>query len=532
MAAAQTRESAVATGMTLAWWARLIPSTPSVISSSGSVSFGELNGRANQLARALRHRGLEAGDAVAVLCGNQVEFVETVFATVRAGLRMTPINRYLTADEVRYILDDCDAKALISDGSLAGAAAGALAGAPCCSVWLSVGDAGGAGRSGGSTPACEDYAQVRDAEDPSDLDDPSAGTTMFYTAGTTGRPKGVFRSAASAASMLGLNLFGYREGGGDVHLCTGPLHHAAPLSFSLAVPISYGATVVLMERFDAAETLRLIGRHGVTHTHLVPTMFHRLLSLPAPVREAADLSRLRNVLHGAAPCPVVVKQRIIDWFGPIVWEYYAASEGIGSFVDSETWLAHPGTIGKPFTPGQMIVGDESCNPLPPDELGLIWLRAAPGGRFEYYKDPGQTQSSYRGDYFTLGDVGRMDEEGFFYLTDRSANLIISGGVNIYPAEVDAVLLQHPAIADVATIGVPDAEWGESVLAVVELQPGMAASHELAAELISFCRSQLARFKCPRAVDFVPDLPRQDNGKIYKRLLRDRYRAAADRPLGG
>jgi long-chain acyl-CoA synthetase len=346
---------------------------------------------------------------------------------------------------------------------------------------------------------------------------------MLYTSGTTGRPKGVFRSASGAASMLGVNIYGYREGGGDVHLCTGPLHHAAPLSFSLAAPIAYGASVVLMERFDATATLALIEEHGVTHTHVVPTMFHRLLSLPIEVRDRYDLSSLRYVLHGAAPCPVTVKQRIIEWLGPIVSEYYAASEGVGSFVDSATWLQHPGTVGKPYTPGQMFVGDETAAPLPADEIGLIWLRPAPGARFEYYKDPEKTSSSYRGEYFTLGDVGRMDEEGYFYLTDRSANLIISGGVNIYPAEVDAVLLQHPHVADAATIGVPDPEWGESVLAVVELQRGSEASEELAAELISLCRSQLAHFKCPRSVDFVAELPRQDNGKIYKRLLRDRYR---------
>jgi long-chain acyl-CoA synthetase len=278
-----------------------------------------------------------------------------------------------------------------------------------------------------------------------------------------------------------------------------------------------------MERFDAAETLRLIEQHRVTHTHMVPTMFHRLLSLAPETRERHDVSSLRYVLHGAAPCPITVKQRIIEWFGPIVWEYYAASEGVGSFVDSATWLAHPGTIGKPYAPRQMVVGDESGVELPANEIGLMWLRAPEGGRFEYYKDPDKTSSSYRGEYFTLGDVGRMDEEGYFYLTDRSANLIISGGVNIYPAEVDAVLLQHTAVADAATIGIPDAEWGESVLAVVELKVGVAGSEELRNELISLCRSQLAHFKCPRSVDFVTELPRQDNGKIYKRLLREEYR---------
>jgi long-chain acyl-CoA synthetase len=484
------------------------------------MSFAELNARANQLARALRRRGLRPGDAVAVMCGNQAEFAETAFASLRSGLRLTPINRYLTGSEVAYILADCDAKALVADGSLFAAASAALPEAPGCTVHLLV----GANRSRLDTDQVwEDFAAARDGEDPSDLDDPELGSTMLYTSGTTGRPKGVLRPAAAAASMLSANIYGYREGGGDVHLCTGPLHHAAPLAFSLGAPITHGAAVVLMERFDAATTLALIEEHGVTHTHMVPTMFHRLLSLPSEVRERHDLSSLRYVLHGAAPCPVTVKQRIIEWLGPIVSEYYAASEGVGSFVDSATWLAHPGTVGQPYTPGQMIVGDENGSELGVNETGLIWLRAPAGAHFQYYKDPDKTSSSYRGEYFTLGDVGRMDEEGYFYLTDRSANLIISGGVNIYPAEVDAVLLQHPAVADAATIGVPDAEWGETVLAVVELQPGTEPSDELAADLIALCRSQLARFKCPRSVDFVDELPRQDNGKIYKRLVRDRYR---------
>jgi long-chain acyl-CoA synthetase len=512
-----SREAAGACGMLPAWWARAIPSAPAVVSSTGTVSFEELNGRSNQLARALRRRGLKAGDAVAVLCGNQVEFAESAFATTRSGLRLTPVNRYLTGAEVAYILKDCEAKALVADGSLAQVATDALAGAPGCDVRLLV---------GGDSKGFEDYATVRDAEDAADLTDPVAGTTMLYTSGTTGRPKGVFRTPASAASMLGANIYGYSESGGDVHLCTGPLHHAAPLAFSLAAPIGYGACVVLMERFDAGRTLAIIEEHGVTHTHMVPTMFHRLLSLPPETRQRHDLSTLRYVLHGAAPCPVTVKQRIIEWLGPIVWEYYAASEGIGSFVDSATWLDHPGTVGKPYTERQMIVADETGAELGPNETGLIWIRAPVGGRFEYYKDPEKTSASYRGEYFTLGDVGRVDEEGYFYLTDRSANLIISGGVNIYPAEVDAVLLQHPAVADAATIGVPDAEWGESVLAVIELQEGTDGSEALAAELVALCRSQLAHFKCPRAVDFVAELPRQDNGKIYKRILRERYRQQA------
>jgi long-chain acyl-CoA synthetase len=251
-------------------------------------------------------------------------------------------------------------------------------------------------------------------------------------------------------------------------------------------------------------------------------MFHRLLSLPDDVRGRYDISSLRSVIHGAAPCPVPVKQALIEWLGPIVWEYYAATEGTGSFVDPHTWMAKPGTVGKP-APGQVMVGDEAGAELPVGTTGLVYLKAPSRGRFEYFKDEGKTSSTYRGDYFTLGDVGHMDDDGYLFLTDRTANLIISGGVNIYPAEVDAVLIEHPAVGDVATIGIPDAEWGEQVLSGVELQPGVGASAALADELIEHCRGRLAHFKCPRRVEFTDELPRQDNGKIYKRLLRDRYR---------
>jgi long-chain acyl-CoA synthetase len=285
----------------------------------------------------------------------------------------------------------------------------------------------------------------------------------------------------------------------------------------------HGVGVVAMDRWDAESTLRLIEEHRITHTHMVPTMFHRLLSLPEEVRNKYDLSSLRMVIHGAAPCPVPVKRRLIEWLGPIVHEYYAATEGTGSWVNSETWLEHPGTVGKPIIEGQVKVADEAGNPLPAGEVGLVYMRAPTAGRFEYYGDPDKTSSAYRDEYFTLGDMGYLDADGFLYLTDRSANLIISGGVNIYPAEIESVLLEHPEVGDVAVIGVPNEEWGEEVKAVVEPQPGTPPSNELAAELLEWCRARLAAFKCPRSVDFVEELPRQDNGKIYKRLLRDRYR---------
>jgi long-chain acyl-CoA synthetase len=500
-------------GMAVAWHAARTPATVALITSTETLTYAELNERANRLARALQNRSVRRGDAVALLCSNRAEFVEVLLATQRSGLRLTPVNWHLTADEAGYIVDDCEARAFVAEARFASVAAVVAAAAPRAQVRLAV---------GGSIEGFDDYDAVVTPEPSDDLDDPALGSQMLYTSGTTGRPKGVFRDEASLATAVMLARAAYRDG--NVHLLTGPLYHAAPLLFSLNAPLIAGVPVVMMPAWDPEEALRLIERHRVTHTHMVPTMFHQLLALPDDVRARYDVSSLHNVLHGAAPCPVGVKRRLIAWLGPVVNEYYAATEGLGTWVDARTWLQKPGTVGKPVPDDQVVVGDEEGNRLPAGEVGLVWFKASEVP-FEYYKDRVKTESSYRDRHFTLGDMGYVDEDGFLFLTDRSANLIISGGVNIYPAEVDAVLLEHPVVADAAVIGVPNPEWGEEVLAVIELRADEEPGSELVDDLVAFCRDRLAHYKCPRRIEFVERLPRQDNGKIYKRLLRDRYRGA-------
>jgi len=520
-APANPLEGAMRTGTLNSLWAQMQPGVLAIVSPHGNRTYAELNARANQVVRTLRAAGITAGDSIALLCSNRPEFVEVMQAANRSGLRLTPINWHVTAEEAAYVVGDCGAKAFFADARFADVATAAVA-ASDVAVRIAI---------GGAIAGFADYDAEISTQDDANLPDPSMGSTMLYTSGTTGRPKGVHReargqqSASATALMAKLSEASQFQAGRDVTLVTGPLYHAAPLAFALGIPLAYGTTVALMDGWDAEETLRLIDEHKVTHTHLVPTMFHRLLSLPEDVRNRYDLSSLRLIWHGAAPCPVPVKQAVLDWLGPIVWEYYGATEGLTTVVRPEEWLAHPGTVGRPAD-GQIRVYDDAGEPCRPGVPGTIYIKAPEEGRFHYFGDDEKTANAYRGDYYTLGDVGYLDEDGWLYLTDRSTNLIISGGVNIYPAEVESVLITHHAVGDVAVIGVPNEEWGEEVKAVVELQPGHEQSPELAEELIVFARGKLAGYKVPRSVDFVDRLPREDNGKLYKRQLREAYRAAA------
>jgi long-chain acyl-CoA synthetase len=508
----ETPSEALAAGMLIAFTAQRSPDRRAILSERGDRSYGELNARANQLVRALRARGLKQGDAVALLCSNRPEFVETYAACLRSGLRLTCINWHLQADEASYIVDDCEALALIAEGDrVASVAEKAVQQARRVTVRLSIGD---------PIAGFEPYETALEAEAPDDIPDPVRGSTMLYTSGTTGRPKGVHRRTPPPADRTPGHVPMVR--GETVVLCTGPLYHAAPLQTNLVVPLARGVSIVLMDRWDAEETLALIERHRVTHTHMVATMFHRLLALPQETKRRFDLSSLAYVLHGAAPTPVHVKRAMMDWLGPKLFEYYAATEGGGTFITPEQWLAKPGSVGPP-NPGRVVeILDDEGRPLATGEVGTVYFSRPEQGDFEYFKAPEKTASAYLGDRFTLGDHGYLDDDGYLFLTGRTSELIISAGVNIYPAEVDAVLLMHPAVADAATVGVPNEERGEEVRAVVQLAAGQALSEALANELVAFCRERLAHFKCPRRVDFDDALPRGEAGKIQRHKVRARY----------
>ncbi|GLW23059.1 MULTISPECIES: acyl-CoA synthetase [Actinomycetes] len=497
------------------------PDKPAVImAGSGRViTYRELDEESNRLAHLLRAAGLRPGDHVAFMLENHPLFLVIAWAAHRSGLYYTAINSRLQADELSYIVDNCGARVFISSARLAEVASAVTEATPRVEVRLML---------DGVAPGFTSYEEAVAGQPATPVEDECQGIDMLYSSGTTGRPKGVkppIRLAPLDAPGVLLRLVErlFAPAADSVYLSPAPLYHAAPLRYCLTF-LRLGATVVVMERFDPEEALALVERHQVTHAQWVPTMFVKMLKLPREVRERYDLSSLRCAVHSAAPCPVEVKERMMEWWGPIIHEYYAGTEGnCFLYASPEDWLAHRGTVGRPLL-GIPHVCDENGDELPPGERGTVYFSKGP--QFEYHGDPEKTASARdpkgRG-WTTLGDIGYVDEDGFLYLTDRRSYMIISGGVNIYPQEAENVLAVHPKVADVAVFGVPDPEMGEQVKAVVQPLDPAEAGPALEAELIAYCRERLAHYKCPKSVDFRGELPRQASGKLYKRLLRDEYR---------
>jgi long-chain acyl-CoA synthetase len=506
-------------GMLFSYWAHAFGDRPAIHSPRGGRSFAELNANANRLLAALRAAGLGNGSPVAALCGNIPQFVEVMLACQRGGLRLTPINWHLAADEIAYILDDCGAQAWIVQADLADKVATADPRQTSCRLAVD-----------GPIAGFADYAAALAGHPGTDPDDAVLGRTMLYTSGTTGRPKGVVKgSAVALMPMRAGTPFDYRDG--DVNLLCGPGYHGGPMAFDLLFPLSSGAAIVMMEKFDARETLALIERYRVTHTHMVATMFQRLLALPEAERVAHDLSSLRMVVHGAAPTAPDVKRQMIDWFGPVLWEYYSATEVATKInITSEEWLRKPGSVGCIPPESGICILDDDDRPCPTGVSGRICFPNPATGETRYHNAPDKNRDVFGGAHFTVGDIGYVDADGYLFLTGRSAETIISGGVNIYPQEIDNALLRHPAVAQSCTVGVPNREWGEEVRGVVLLAPGYVGTPELVAELLASLRGQLADYKIPRSIDLVAAIPQSEAGKVLRTQVRQSYWAEHDRSI--
>ena len=510
--------------------ARTYPHKPAIImgASGEMVTYQQLDERSNQGAQLIRSLGLKTGDHIGMMLENNRQFLEIVWAAQRSGIIFTPISTHLKKDETAYILKNCGARLFIASFALSEVAQKLLDEFTDVEYFYMV---------GGIKPGFESWEEEIDRQPADPIADECNGVPMLYSSGTTGQPKGVFVSdydkdinATPFAHALGA-LFGFGEE--TVYLSPAPLYHAAPLHYNM-MTIYNGGTSVIMEKFDPELALKLIEEHRVTHSQWVPIMFNRLLKLPPEVREAYDLSSMQFAIHAAAPCPIDVKEKMIEWWGEIIVEYYAASEGIGfTMIDSATWLAHKGSVGTALL-GELHIVDDDGNELPAGEVGTVYF----GGqqlRFHYHNEPEKTAEAYneRG-WATTGDVGYVDEEGFLYLTDRKNYTIISGGVNIYPQEVENILASHDKVADVAVFGIPNEEFGEEVKAVVEPVNWADATDETAIEILEWLRERISKIKMPRSLDFHPRLPRMDNGKLYKRHLVEEYRGAtrSDGAAGG
>jgi acyl-CoA synthetase (AMP-forming)/AMP-acid ligase II len=502
------------------------PDRPAIVMGSGDVvTYRELDDRSMQLAQLLHAQGLRVGDHIAIFAENHPRYFEVYWAALRSGLYLTAVNRHLKAEEAAYLVNDSGASALITTAALAPVAEEMVGYLRSCPIRLMM---------DGIARGFVSYETAIGEQPATPLATQPRGDVMLYSSGTTGQPKGIKRPLSglavddpAAAGMSRLEELVLGMGETSVYLCPAPLYHSAGLQWS-AGALELGATLVIMERFDAEGFLQLVERERVSHVQVVPTMFIRLLKLDEAVRASYDVSSLRGVIHAAAPCPIDVKRRMIAWLGPIVDEYYAATEGNGlTYIRSEEWLDHPGSVGRPLL-GTLHICDEEGNDLEPGQPGLVYFEQ-PQMVWEYHGEPEKTRGTrhpHHLNWAALGDIGYMDEDGYLYLTDRRAFTIISGGVNIYPAEIESCLVVHPKVLDAAVFGLPDTEMGEYVHAVVQLDPGVEATPELAAELREFVRTNLAGYKAPRVVDFREELPRSANGKLYKKPLRDEYLAGA------
>lgn len=506
------------------------PSRIAITESNGGCStFGELRDRVDRLSHALRGCGAKTGDAVAVLLPNSSDWLASALAISQIGAYLVPLNWHLTAEELAYLLSNSMSRVLIADHRFASTASQAARQAALPEQGrLAV---------AGDIPGFRDLQSLLDAQPDAPLGDRLAGSTMFYSSGTTGRPKGIRRpltglppeGALARTLPLYSGMFGLSAGNGAHLVCT-PLYHAAPGSRAIQM-LHLGHRLVLLEKWDSERVLALIESERIDSVQLVPILFHRLLQLPQAIRQRYDLSSLRTVIHAAAPCPPETKRRMIEWLGPVLHEYYACSEGGGTYVGSDDWLRRPGTVGRRYPFSKLAILDEGGAELPAGEPGLIYMND--GFDFEYFNDPQKTRSVKRGDLFTAGDYGYLDEEGWLYLCDRRSDLILSGGVNIYPAEIEAVLMQHPSVSDAVVVGLPDPEWGQSVCALVQPREP-APSHALEAlraELMAYCGQHLASFKRPRHL-LLAHVPRTDAGKVGRAAVRQALLAGELRPLAG
>jgi len=506
--------------MYLGEYARTTPDKAALINANSgeTLTYRELDDRSNRFAQFLYAQGLRRGDHIALFMENNMRFLEVAWAASRSGLYLTAVNRYLTADEAAYVIDDSQSQVVVTSMACAAVARELPPKIPGCRLRVMV---------DGTVAGWESYEQAVSGYPAQPLEDEWLGDTMLYSSGTTGRPKGIKRP------LLDLKVFEetrrrdivthYGFTNETIYLSPAPMYHAAPLCYVMGTQFQ-GGTVVMMEKFDALETLRLIQRHRVTHSQFVPTMFVRMLRLPEEDRRRFDLSSHQVAIHAAAPCPVEIKRQMIEWWGPILREYYAGTEGNGStYITSEEWLERPGSVGRAHT-GIVHICDDEGHELPPGEIGLVYFERDEMP-FAYHNDPEKTsaaQHPVHPNWSALGDVGHLDVDGYLFLTDRKSFMIISGGVNIYPQAIEDALVMHPSVGDVAVIGVPNADMGEEVKAIVEPNSGIVPNDELAEELIAFARTKLAGYMIPRSIDFIDALPRLPTGKLYKRLLRDQY----------